>query len=256
MKKKVIQTTVFFLCIFLVFVGFTTLQTSVPSSLEIPAHNSKEILICHTAYCLSYNNKHKQANWVAYELTDFETQAVVKRKNHFQPDPFLLENSSSLEDYKKSGYDRGHLAPSADMTWSEKTMRESFYLTNISPQNQSFNRGIWNTLEDKVRYYAKQNKQVYVVTGPILEDGLPVVGSNRISIPRYFYKALLDYTKPSIKAIAYIIKNQHSDLPLSHFVVSIDSLEKLSGIDFFPLLPDEDENKLEKENCYTCWETE
>lgn len=256
MKKKAVRVASLVLFGVFLLVGFTSEKTNIPLSLEIPAYSSNDLIICHTAYCLSYNKKHKQANWVAYELTDVETQAVVKRKNHFQQDPFLHENSSNLEDYRKSGYDRGHLAPSADMTWSEKTMNESFYLTNISPQNQSFNRGIWNLLEEKVRAYAKRNKQVHIVTGPILEDGLPVIGENKVSIPRYFYKALLDYSKPSIKAIAYIIKNEPSDLPLSHFVVSIDSLEKLSGIDFFPLVPDEDENKLEKEKCYTCWETE
>jgi endonuclease G, mitochondrial len=235
-------------------VGFQTNYSTPIVGLEIPLHTKQEVIICHTAYCLSYNVFHKQANWVAYELTDIETQALVKRKNHFQPDPLLTHASSALSDYKKSGYDRGHLAPSADMTWSEKTMNESFYLSNISPQNQSFNRGIWNTLEDKVREYAKKNQKICVVTGPILEPGLPSIGSNKVSIPRYFYKALLDYSQPSVKAIAYLMKNEHSEQPLSKFVISIDSLEVISGIDFFPLLPDIDENKLEKEKCFTCWE--
>ena len=256
MKGLNVRIVVFLLFGFFLFAGFQSQQPIIPNSLEIPAHTNHDLIICHTAYCLSYNSKHKQANWVAYELTDFETHALVKRKNHFQPDPLLTSNSSALSDYKKSGYDRGHLAPSADMTWSEKTMNESFYLTNISPQNQSYNRGIWNDLEEKVREYARDNKQVQVVTGPILVDGLPTIGENKVAVPRYFYKALLDYSQPSIKAIAFLMKNEPSNESLSHFVISIDSLEKISGIDFFPLIPDNDEIKLEKEKCYTCWEVD
>ncbi len=256
MKFSRFRIVVFLLFGFFLFEGFQSQSSPMQKGVEIPAHSNQEIIICHTAYCLSYNPLHKQANWVAYELTDLETHALVKRKNHFQPDPFLTENSCELSDYRKSGYDRGHLAPSADMTWSEKTMNESFYLTNISPQDQSFNRGVWNTLEEKVREYAKNNKQIYVVTGPILQDGLPTIGANKVSIPRYFYKALLDYSQPSVKAIAYLMKNENSDEPLKHFTISIDSLEKISRIDFFPLLPDNDEKKLEKENCFSCWEIE
>ena len=142
------------------------------------------------------------------------------------------------------------------MKWSVQAMEESFYLSNMCPQDKSFNRGIWKKLEEHVREYAKHNKQIKVVTGPILNEGLPVLGPNRITIPRYFYKALLDYSQPSVKAIAFLMKNEHSELPLSHFVISIDSLEKVSGIDFFPLLPDADEIKLEKEKCYSCWESD
>jgi len=241
---------------FFILVSFLTEKNEALKGLEIPAYSANEKLICHTGYCLSYDENFKLAKWVAYELTQAETQGTFPRKDKFKPDPLIFNNSASLEDYKKSGYDRGHLAPAADMKWSAEAMQESFYLSNMSPQNKSFNRGIWNSLEDKVREYAKHNQQIKVVTGPILQNGLPVIGPNRVSIPRYFYKALLDYSQPSIKAIAFIMKNEDSNLPLSHFVVSIDSLEKLSGIDFFPLLPDVDENRLEKERCYPCWETD
>jgi endonuclease G len=256
MKNSFIQIVVLSLFGFFLFAGFESQQTKVPGSIEIPAHSTKDVIICHTGYCLSYDENYKLAKWVAYELTLAETEGVIGRNDKFKPDPLITHNSVSLEDYKKSGYDRGHLAPAADMKWSEQAMEESFYLSNMCPQDKSFNRGIWKKLEEEVREYAKHNKQIKVVTGPILEKGLPVLGPNRVSIPRYFYKALLDYSQPSIKAIAFIMKNEHSELPLSHFVVSVDSLEKLSGIDFFPLLPDEEENKLEKEKCYACWETD
>ncbi len=255
-KNSFIRIAVNSLFGFFLFVGFQSQQPKIPNSLEIPAHTSNETLICHTGYCLSYDENYKLAKWVAYELTFEETQGIIGRSDKFKPDPLITRNSASLVDYKKSGFDRGHLAPAADMKWSVQAMQESFYLSNMCPQDKSFNRGIWKKLEEEVREYAKHNKQIKVVTGPILQEGLPVLGPNRVSIPRYFYKALLDYSQPSIKAIAFVMKNEHSELPLSHFVVSIDSLEKLSGIDFFPLLPDEEENKLEKEKCYACWQTD
>jgi endonuclease G len=241
---------------FFVLVGFQSTSSQEVHSIEIPAHGKHEIIICHTGYCLSYDEKFKLAKWVAYELTLAETQGEIGRKDKFKPDPLVIHNSASLEDYKNSGYDRGHLAPAADMKWSVEAMQESFYLSNMCPQDKSFNRGIWKKLEEQVREYAKLNKQIKIVTGPILQEGLPVIGNNKLPIPRFFYKAILDYSQPSIKAIAFVIKNEHSDLPLSHFAISIDSLEKLSGIDFFPLLPDLEENNLEKQNCYSCWETE
>ena len=256
MQKSFIRIVVLTLFGFFVFAGFRSQHTTIPNLLEIPAHNTHDIVICHTGYCLSYDENYKLAKWVAYELTLEETEGEIGRNDKFKPDPVITHNSASLGDYKKSGYDRGHLAPAADMKWSVQAMEESFYLSNMCPQDKSFNRGIWKKLEEEVREYAKHNKQIKVVTGPILQEGLSVLGPNRISIPRYFYKALLDYSQPSVKAIAFLMKNEHSELPLSHFVISIDSLEMISGIDFFPLLPDADENRLEKEKCYPCWETD
>jgi endonuclease G len=256
MQKSFIRIVVLSLFGFFVFAGFRSQHTTIPNLLEIPAHNAHDLVICHIGYCLSYDEKFKLAKWVAYELTLVETEGEIGRNDKFKPDPVITHNSAALEDYKKSGYDRGHLAPAADMKWSVEAMEESFYLSNMCPQDKSFNRGIWKKLEEQVREYAKHNKQIKVVTGPILQEGLPVLGPNRISIPRFFYKALLDYSQPSVKAIAFLMKNEHSELPLSHFVISIDSLEKISGIDFFPLLPDADENKLEKEKCFSCWESD
>ncbi len=256
MKYLNLRIVIFLLFGFFLFVGFQSQKLAIPNSLEIPAHTNQELIVCHTGYCLSYDETYKLAKWVAYELTLEETQGIIGRSDKFKPDPLIARNSATLDDYKKSGYDRGHLAPAADMKWSIQAMQESFFLSNMCPQDKSFNRGIWKKLEEEVREYAKHNKQIKVVTGPILQEGLTVIGPNRISIPRYFYKALLDYSQPSVKAIAFLMKNERSELPLSQFVVSIDSLEKVSGIDFFPLLPDADENKLEKEKCYHCWESD
>ncbi len=252
MKKFSIRIVLLVLFGFFVFVSFQN-QTEKLKGLEIPAHSNQERLLCHTGYCLSYDENFKLAKWVAYELTVEETQGTFARKDKFKPDPLLTKNSASLADYKNSGYDRGHLAPAADMKWSAEAMAESFYLTNMSPQDKSFNRGIWNTLEEQVRIWAREYKSIYITTGPILEKGLPTIGPNHIPIPKAFYKVILDYSKMTSKAIGFVIKNESSNKPLDHFVVSIDSVEKITGIDFFPHLPDTEEIYLEKEHCYTCW---
>ena len=116
---------------------------------ELPKTLSGEQIIYHTGYTLSYNEKHEQANWVAYELTAQELAGTVKRKDSFKSDPMVKSESASLADYRKSGYDRGHLIPAADMKWSTTAMSESFYMSNMSPQSPSFNRGIWKKLESQ-----------------------------------------------------------------------------------------------------------
>ena len=162
-------------------------------------------------------------------------------------------NSADDHDYEGSGYDRGHLAPAADMGWSTITMAESFYFSNMSPQLPAFNRGIWKRLEELVRSWAIENKAVYVVTGPVLTSNLPSIGPDKVSVPKYFYKVILDYTDPDIKGIGFILPNASSGAPLQNYAVTIDSVEKVTGIDFFPALPDKQEKKIEKTLCIPCW---
>jgi endonuclease G len=157
------------------------------------------------------------------------------------------------KDYAGSGYDRGHLAPAADMGWSASTMIESFYYSNMSPQQPGFNRGIWEKLEELVRIWAIENKAVYVVTGPVLSKGLQTIGYNKIAVPNYYYKVILDYQKPNIKGIGFILPNESSKSLLQNYAVSIDSVEKVTGLDFFYLLKDQEENLIEKELCINCW---
>jgi endonuclease G len=222
-------------------------------NLEIPKTNSHETIIHHTAYSFSYNEKHEQANWVAYLLTKEETQKAFERSNKFLPDPEVKTQTANDADYKSSGYDRGHLAPAADMSWSEITMQESFYYSNMSPQVPSFNRGIWKKCEELVRSWANENDSIYIVTGPVLKEGLPTIGENKVSVPNYYYKVILDYCKPSIKGIGFIFPNTASSEDLEKYTVSIDSVEVYTGIDFYPSLPDEQEEFIEKTTCIDCW---
>lgn len=223
------------------------------TNLEIPKTHSHETIIHHTAYSFSYNETHEQANWVAYLLTKEETQKAFERSNTFLPDPEVKTQTANDADYKSSGYDRGHLAPAADMSWSEVTMQESFYYSNMSPQVPSFNRGIWKKCEELVRSWANENDSIYIVTGPVLTEGLPTIGENKVSVPNYYYKVILDYSKPSVKGIGFIFPNAASSENLENFVVTIDSVETFTGIDFYHSLPDEQEELIEKIKCIDCW---
>jgi endonuclease G len=223
------------------------------TKLELPKTNSKDKIITHSGYSLSYNETHEQANWVAYELTKDETNKIFERTNKFISDPKVKTGTASDKDYEGSGYDRGHLAPASDMGWSIATMTESFFYSNMSPQTPSFNRGIWKKLEELVRVWAIENNNVYVITGPVLSNGLPTIGPNKVSIPKYYYKVVLDYREPNIKGIGFILPNTASKEKLQYYAVTIDSIEKLTGIDFFPLLQDEQEELIEKTLCLKCW---
>ncbi len=222
--------------------------------LELPYVARNENVIIHKGYSFVYSQKHKQSKWVAYKLTRIQVQnSNVKRNNTFTRDPFVRGIVATNSDYVKSGFDKGHLAPAVDMAWSEQTMSESFYFSNISPQKPGFNRGIWKRLEERIRTWALEYDSIYVVTGPILTDTLQTIGKNRISVPQLFYKVILNYSKTGYNGIGFILPNTSTSEPLQHFAVTIDSVEHVSGIDFFSSLPDPIENKVESTLCISCW---
>jgi len=252
MVKKVFIVTL--LCFVIGFLQSNN-QTSKKGFIqyELPKSSFDSEIIKHFAYTLSFNKKHKQANWVAYELTSDELDGHSERVNKFTIDPMVKNGSANDADYKNSGYDRGHMAPAGDMTWSGTAMSESFYYSNMSPQVPSFNRGIWKKLEEQVRSWASENKKLYIATGPVLTSNLPTIGLNKVSVPSYYYKAILYYESSNSKAIGFILKNQASNFPLSNYAVSIDSLEKFTNIDFFYQLPDNEEKVIESTLDLTKW---
>jgi endonuclease G len=223
------------------------------TALEIPAPLPHEQIVHHSGYTFSYNESYEQANWVAYELTAPETVALFKRNNRFSIDSKVTTGTADQADYAHSGYDRGHLAPAADMAWSEQSMRESFYYSNMSPQLPSFNRGVWKRLEEFVRAKAIVHQSLYVVTGPILSVGLPSIGPHHVAVPAFFYKVLLDYTHSPAIGIGFIVPNKGSNVSLETYAVSIDEVEQLTGIDFFPSLPDAIEEVVERHTDVTKW---
>ena len=215
------------------------------AQIELPAPLPSDQVVAYEGYTISYNEKHEQASWVAYELTASEVGGTVPRRDDFRPDKEIKTGTAYLVDYKGSGYDRGHLAPAADMKWSSIAMSESFYMSNMSPQTPSFNRGIWKKLENQVRMWALDCGSVYIVTAGVLSEDLPKIGVNDVSVPSHYYKVILDYTEPELKGIGFVIPNQKSSQPIESFAVSIDHVEQTTGIDFFYTVPDEVENEFE-----------
>ncbi|MFN7014469.1 MAG: DNA/RNA non-specific endonuclease, partial [Bacteroidia bacterium] len=197
----------------------------------LPNRFANDTLLERKAYIASYSSKHGQSAWVLYQLKKEHLYGDIARKNNFKEDPDLPGAISPLV-YTKSGYDRGHLAPAADFSWSEQAMVESFYMSNMSPQLPGFNRGIWKKLEDQVRKWAEEKQDLIVVVGPVLNDTLRRL-KEIVSIPDIYFKVILD--KNNNDCMAFLMKNEPSKLSLETFAVSIDSVEKLSGIDFFCL---------------------
>ena len=236
-------------CIILAFTLIKE-QPNTPNFKEAPFQNSISLLptnnfgytVKHSYFTLSYSEDHEQAEWVAYTLSLSDLQKNTKRTDKFREDPKVETGSASLKDYKRSGYDRGHLCPSADRTFSYTANNETFFMSNMSPQAPQFNRGIWKKLEEQTRAYVKQKPTfLYVVTGPVLEKGLKEIGENGVDVPNKYYKILYNLNE----ATAYLFKNEGSKLPLDSFIVSIDSIESITGIDFFQKLPKRKQKKFE-----------
>ena len=224
--------------------------TPLPKGSELPQLKRKrtEQIIQHEGYTVSYNADYRIANWVAYVLTDKEARSdKAERQNKFVVDPLVKGASATNEDYTRTGYDRGHLAPAGDMKWSEKAMRESFYLSNITPQKPGLNRGIWKELEEQIRLWARENGAVLIATGPVIPDEeLNRLGKNRVGVPRQFYKVLCMVVNNQLEGVGFLFENRdYGTTPLRQMMVPIDSVEQVTGIDFFPALPDDEERQME-----------
>jgi endonuclease G len=209
----------------------------------------KQQILYREGYTVSYNPEYRIPNWVAWVLTKEEAESdKVPRNDRFVPDPEVSEwATASDEDYRNSGFDRGHMAPAADMKWSHKAMRESFYFSNICPQNQKMNSGIWNTLERKSRTWASDKEAVYIVSGPVIKGNLRHLGKNRVAVPEQFYKVICTVSNNKYRGIAFLLENrEYRNTPLQTVAIPIDSIEAITGIDFFPLLPDGQEEEMER----------
>lgn len=201
----------------------------------LPTSTTKQI-VKHKYYTLSYNEKFEQAEWVAYELKKEYLKGADYKRPYFIEDPKVTTGSADWRNYKKSGYDKGHLCPAGDMEFNKNAYNDTFFTSNISPQDHEFNSGIWNRLEQKTRYWASKYNDIYVITGGILNDSDEKIGTEKVSVPKYFYKIVLAKSGKEHKAIAFLVPNQDSDKSLYDFVVPIETLEKMTGIDFFPNL--------------------
>ncbi len=204
----------------------TFIAADINIAYELPAC-AASLLTKHEGYTLQYDEKNEQARWVAYQLTAAETIKQFERTNKFITDPTIPSGSASDRDYRNSGYDRGHLAPASDMGWSAKTMAESFYYSNMSPQVPAFNRGIWKRLEEQVRSWAMELDTIYVVTGPILSGNLQFIGPDQVAVPNYYFKAVFYFHGKDSKAIGFVMENRKLQGSLYDYTITIDSLENL-----------------------------
>jgi endonuclease G len=233
----------------------------------IPSTDNTEEVIDHLAFSLSYNEQHEQANWVMHVILPAISDGNATRSNDFREDPLVTTGTSLEQDYflKEEkpdgkykydgfGYDRGHLAPSADFRWSEQALSESYFYSNMSPQIGDFNRLKWAELENWMReYVTKNNTSLAIVTAPILSNDLAKIerGINKVSIPKSFVKVALDIENN--RGIGFILPHEKIERPLEYFAVSIDSVESTMGYDLFSNLNDSLENKIEAETPYLEW---
>ncbi|MDY5120273.1 MAG: DNA/RNA non-specific endonuclease [Muribaculaceae bacterium] len=211
-------------------------------------------VVCHYSGFTSYFNPETHIpNCVAYEIIESETTGDEPRKKSFEAD-HTIDGCAESSDYRNSGYDRGHMAPAADMKWSKEAMEESFLMTNICPQVKSLNSGIWHRLEQRVREWAARDSSIIVVCGPIFTPGKPVeqIGEIGVAVPHRFFKAL--YAPGRNIGIAFIFDNDKVKGELRKYAVTIDSVERETGLDLFYNLPDDIENEVENQCNYKLWE--
>ncbi len=233
----------------------------------LPELEEGEELVCHSAMCLVFSDEYNLAKWVVHIITGDIIEGRVSRTNDFRADPkikntgveadYFIKYKQEDGSYKYDGfgYDRGHLAPSADFRWSEKALSESYYYSNITPQTPEFNRQKWTEIENFLRTYIYNNPDadLFVVTAPVLREGLPVQekGVNKLPIPEYHYKIAMDYDRKI--GIGFLVPQENLIYPISHYVVTIDSIENLTGINFFAALNEEEEKLIESKYELSKW---
>lgn len=250
MKSK---STLFHFVSFLFLNLFLILNAGAQNFNYLPDNVNNHQVISYTQFTLSYNEEHEQADWVAYELTREEVSMKQKRCDCFKTDKKVLTKSASKSDYSSTGFDLGHLSPAADNNMSKKANRESFKMSNISPQLPGFNRGIWKRLEEWVRQQAIKDSVVYVVTGPVFVNNLGTLGKNKVTIPGYFYKILLRQEGSKYYSIAFLIPQVGSIGGIQDYIVTVNTIETITGLDFFPVLKKSIENKVESQYSPKKW---
>ena len=226
---------------------------------ELPQTTAGDVLIEHEGYTLSFNVETNCPRWVAWSLSAEEVDGrQAHRVNDFRADPSVPEgHRAEPADYSGSGYDRGHMCPAADMKWSSRAMSECFYMSNICPQVPELNQRWWNTLENACRRWAKNEGEVYICCGPIFRDTRrkKTIGKTvQVRVPNAFFKVVLSMNEGNEKAIGFIYNNRASRQTMEETAVCVDSIESLTGLDFFHLLDDVVEERLEANGNLREWQ--
>lgn len=221
-------------------------------AVEIP-DETPQIMVDYTGFRVSFNPAHRQPNYAAWELTGEEAEGQEPRDSRFAPDNDVY-GCPSLDDYRNSGYDRGHMAPAADMKWSRQAMLDCHFLTNICPQNHGLNGGRWNSLEQACRRWAKRDSALVIIAGPILSDRITeTIGRGQVSVPKRFFKVILAPYVDSPRAIAFVMPNTPTRDGLESMAMTVDQLEQITGFDFFSALPDSIEHQIESSINFHKW---
>lgn len=221
-------------------------QTITGYELARPSSRTKQQIIYHLGYTTSYNPEWLQPNWVAWELTQEEADGKQKRGGQFAPDPRVKSKySAQPSDYRQSGYDRGHMAPAGDMKWDSDAMEETFLLSNICPQKNELNAGLWERLETRCRSWARFHGKVWICCGPIIEKRHKTIGENKVAVPSAFFKVVCLEHKGQYQAVGFVFANEACEGNIWDYAMSVDEVEELTGIDFFYLLPDNIEDQME-----------
>ncbi len=217
------------------------------SSIEIPSSPTdiQEQILVRKAYTVSYNKETKCPNWVAWELTSSHADGDLPRDSKYYEDEDVPFPRATNDDYRGSGWTRGHMCPAGDNKWDVNAMRESNLLTNMCPQHASLNSGLWNVIERDCRKWAKVYGELYIVCGPVLLNREhETIGMNKVVVPEAFFKVILRL-KPEPSAIGFVVRNNEGKKKKDQFVNTVDDVERITGIDFFPALPDDIENVVE-----------
>lgn len=216
-------------------------------SVEIPSSpiDIQEQILLRKAYTVSYNKDTKCPNWVAWELTSSHADGDCPRYSKYDEDMEVPAPRATNEDYRGSGWTRGHMCPAGDNKWDAEAMRESNLLSNMCPQHASLNSGLWNVIERDCRKWAVKYGDVYIVCGPVfLNKEHETIGMNKVVVPEAFFKVILRLT-PEPAAIGFIVRNNEGKKKKDQFVNTVDDVERITGMDFFPALPDSIENSVE-----------
>ena len=217
------------------------------------AKDVPSIIKDYEGFTVDFNPNNKTPNYVAWILQGEETEGNISRSNNFWTDSDL-DGCPDTRDYSRSGYDRGHMCPAGEQKWSDEAMRHSFVMANICPQKHELNTGAWKTLEDKERLWAKRDSAIVIVAGPIYDSSdKETIGKNKVRVPSAFFKVLLAPYATPMRAIGFVYPNMKCDGNMQAYAVSVNDVEKITGMDFFSCLPDEIENDIEAVVSFKDW---
>lgn len=208
--------------------------------------------LAYRGFTVHFNPELHIPNCVVYELTASETEGSVPRFGSFETDS-AVAGCATPWDYTLSGYDRGHMIPAGDLRWDSMAMRESFKMTNVCPQTRALNSGGWTKIEDKIREWAVRDSALIVVTGPVITRGMKTIGDSHVAVPTAFFKVVLAPFATPMRAIGFVMPNKAANGPLKKYAVSVDEVERRTGIDFFSALPDDIENDIESQLNLSVW---